>query len=137
MQRAGLNGAEPTDSPQAEDMQFVAAEDAAAEPELDPEPQSRPTRSSESRVLARQVAVQPLEMIRSERRQEIQLVEVLRMLLRRRKFDLCRRCAASRAYSLQLGSAAIKARGVVIDPNRRPPRRSRPGPRIAEPSITS
>ena len=75
MQRAGLNGAEPTDSPQAEDMQFVAAEDAAAEPELDPEPPSRPTRSSESRVLARQVAVQPLEMIRSERQQEIQLVE--------------------------------------------------------------
>ena len=41
MQRAGLNGAEPTDSPQAEDMQFVAAEDAAAEPELDPEPHRR------------------------------------------------------------------------------------------------
>ena len=119
MQRAGLNGAEPTDSPQAEDMQFVAAEDAAAEPELDPEPPSRPTRSSESRVLARQVAVQPLEMIRSERQQEIQLVEVLKMLLRRRNVIFAV-VAASLGIAIlynRLATPMYEARAqVVIEP---------------------
>ena len=69
-------------------------------------------------MLARQVAVQPLEMIRSERRQEIQLVEVLRMLLRRRNtiFAVVAGVSGHR-YFLQLGnSAAIKRAEVVIEP---------------------
>ena len=86
MQRAAQNGAEPTDPPEADDTQFVAGEDPGAEPELDPEPQpdARPRRSSEPPTLARPVDLQTLPMIRSERGQEIQLVEAVRMLLRRR-----------------------------------------------------
>jgi succinoglycan biosynthesis transport protein ExoP len=88
MQRAAQNdtgnATEPSDAPEAEDALFVAREDPGTDPELDGEPEPRPISSPEFGMLARKVPVQPLEMVRSERRQEIQLVDVVRILSRRR-----------------------------------------------------
>ena len=84
MQRAAQNGAEPADAPEAEDPQFIAGEDPGVEAELEPEPDRQPARRSEVRSLTRNVPLQPLEMVRTERGQEIPLVDVLRMLSRRK-----------------------------------------------------
>jgi polysaccharide biosynthesis transport protein len=90
MQRAAQNGAEPVPSGDPE-VHFVAAEGAVPNPDIEPAPEPGPEpshvdalRTTQLGLLARQVPAPPLEMVRHEQRDEVELLGVLRILARRR-----------------------------------------------------